>query len=86
MRGVEQSAELPHLAGRQRGHRLVNPGVLGDHVADARVERLGQRLNVGEFGLSQAVDAEQFARLDALGAPLVVTGAGVRVAARPSRP
>ena len=55
VRRVEQLAELRQVAGRERGDRLLDPRVLGDHVAGAGIERLGQLGRHRERHVSQAV-------------------------------
>ncbi len=66
VRRVDQRAEAVHLAGAQRGDRLVDASVLRDHVTDAAIERRRQRGGGVRVGIAQAFDAQQPTGLQAL--------------------
>ena len=72
VRGVDQPPELRHVAALERRHRLVDPRVLGDHVAARAGAAAPAAVEPSERRLAQARDPEQLAGLRALGAPLVV--------------
>ncbi len=79
VRGVEERAEAREVARVERGDRLVDARVLGEHVADAPVERVREPGGGVRGGVAQRVDAQRVGRLRALPPARVVARPGVRV-------
>src|SRR6188472_4499978 len=62
VRGVEERPERRGLAVLERANGGLDAGVLGEHVADAAVERGGEGAEIARARVAQRAQAEQRAR------------------------